>query len=812
LFLTALCTSAFAQWSWVYPQPQGHNLNDIVFLDSQTAVGVGERGTVVVTHDKGNSWSVQVMVNGLTTSLRAIDRLDANTAVAVGDNGLILRTDNQGANWISAASGTTSALLDVSFADAMHGLAAAGVTLLRTSDGGFTWQQTPVPRIMLAVDMISATAGVACGYDATIMYTSDGGASWSTGVTPVPAVAQLSFTSVDFIDSLHGLVAAESGIAGSPQHAFLSMWYVTNDGGATWSSISPFNSIDYSIYDIHIPKEVIYLGSGQVIAGYFMQCCTNTAFDYYPIGEIVVSNDGITSSHRRVTHSVNGVARNVDGLVLGVGDNGLIIKRNPDGTYVRIGGTLHSGYAGGSASAFFNTSTGMVMESDDYMFPTAYTGTVDTNVARTSDGGKTWVTMTVQNVEWFDLAYLSINEICAVGITVDGRPTVMRSTNGGGSWIVAWSGAASRKALRAITAVSSTRAVAVGDAGQMVVIDNGIVTPVSSGTTASLNDVAFGSPVVGYALAYSTMLRTSDGGATWSTVGPAPSLTAVDFVNETRGIGVGEVSGIYRTLDGGTTWNQVLASPRARLEDVDFADLSHGLAVGWDGLALMTDNGGDSWVPMDAPTGRNLDDVTLVGPGHAFVSGKSQILFEYGQTPVPTLFRSLNATPLAFGADLRWDVVTDENLSGFTITRSSSASRATIASNLTASSRSYRDGGLVPGTTYEYQLLAVDRDGSYTRSMPVKVTIPKASLELLPNQPNPFNPVTTIRFVVPEKMPVRLTIHDVAGRVVATLVDDTRDPGLHTITWNAQGMASGVYFARLHAGKTEVSRKMVLLK
>jgi len=96
--------------------------------------------------------------------------------------------------------------------------------------------------------------------------------------------------------------------------------------------------------------------------------------------------------------------------------------------------------------------------------------------------------------------------------------------------------------------------------------------------------------------------------------------------------------------------------------------------------------------------------------------------------------------------------------------------------------------------------------------MPVKVTIPKASVELLPNQPNPFNPVTTIRFVVPEKIRVTISVHDVAGRLVAMLADDVQEPGVHELTWNATGVASGVYFARMHAGKTDVSRKMVLLK
>ncbi len=84
--------------------------------------------------------------------------------------------------------------------------------------------------------------------------------------------------------------------------------------------------------------------------------------------------------------------------------------------------------------------------------------------------------------------------------------------------------------------------------------------------------------------------------------------------------------------------------------------------------------------------------------------------------------------------------------------------------------------------------------------------------QLLPNHPNPFNPNTTIRFVLPSQTRVTIVVHDVSGRVVATLLNDVRPAGAHQVTWNAVGMASGVYFAHLRTQNTDVARKMVLLK
>ncbi len=80
------------------------------------------------------------------------------------------------------------------------------------------------------------------------------------------------------------------------------------------------------------------------------------------------------------------------------------------------------------------------------------------------------------------------------------------------------------------------------------------------------------------------------------------------------------------------------------------------------------------------------------------------------------------------------------------------------------------------------------------------------------NYPNPFNPSTTINFSMPKEGLVRLTVYDVLGQEVRTLIDGRLSPGEHEVTFNADGLASGVYFSVLKEG-TEVSvKKMVLLK
>jgi hypothetical protein len=80
------------------------------------------------------------------------------------------------------------------------------------------------------------------------------------------------------------------------------------------------------------------------------------------------------------------------------------------------------------------------------------------------------------------------------------------------------------------------------------------------------------------------------------------------------------------------------------------------------------------------------------------------------------------------------------------------------------------------------------------------------------NYPNPFNPSTQIAFDLPENSRVSLKIYDVLGRKVATLLDEQREAGRHTVSWNAEGMPSGVYFTRLDAGRFSGTMKLLLMK
>ena len=85
------------------------------------------------------------------------------------------------------------------------------------------------------------------------------------------------------------------------------------------------------------------------------------------------------------------------------------------------------------------------------------------------------------------------------------------------------------------------------------------------------------------------------------------------------------------------------------------------------------------------------------------------------------------------------------------------------------------------------------------------------------NYPNPFNPSTTISFGVPRVSQVNITIYDILGKKVTTLVNEKMEPGYYFKTWDSRNkygneVAAGIYFYQIHAEGFTKTRKLILLK
>jgi len=186
---------------------------------------------------------------------------------------------------------------------------------------------------------------------------------------------------------------------------------------------------------------------------------------------------------------------------------------------------------------------------------------------------------------------------------------------------------------------------------------------------------------------------------------------------------------------------------------------------------------------------------------------------------VPVEMAAFTASVSNENVTLNWSTATETNNKGFSIERKVDngefASIKFINGKGTTSDRTnytYTDKK-VPSGNITYRLKQVDLDGTskYTDKLTVKVTAP-AVFALEQNYPNPFNPVTVIKFSVPVDGMVNLTVYNLLGERVATLINSVVKAGVHEVNFDATRLSSGVYFYRIDAGKFSSSKKMMLLK
>ena len=86
------------------------------------------------------------------------------------------------------------------------------------------------------------------------------------------------------------------------------------------------------------------------------------------------------------------------------------------------------------------------------------------------------------------------------------------------------------------------------------------------------------------------------------------------------------------------------------------------------------------------------------------------------------------------------------------------------------------------------------------------------SFYLAPAYPNPFNPITTMEYSLPEDSHVSIVVYDMLGRNVAELLDSYKTAGYHTIQWNASDQSSGVYLVKMVVGDNINTQKLMLIK
>ncbi len=177
---------------------------------------------------------------------------------------------------------------------------------------------------------------------------------------------------------------------------------------------------------------------------------------------------------------------------------------------------------------------------------------------------------------------------------------------------------------------------------------------------------------------------------------------------------------------------------------------------------------------------------------------------------------------VAWRYDVRYDTILITEESWATAIQATGESSPQPAN----SSEEFTVEDLASNTLYYFAIKTVDLAGNWSglsnvdsaQTLPLgtEVIVPD-NYELSQNYPNPFNAYTVINYYVPVPGPVKLSVYDILGRTVSTIVDEELSIGDHTAKWdgldgNGNPAATGVYFYHLRAGDQNTSRKMLLLK
>jgi len=789
-----------AQWRVMNPHPTPNNTYIGSAPSADRFITVTPQGEAVVTHDGGLTWSVvQIGGNGIYRSCYFIND---NIGWAVG-----------------------------SFMERLH----------KTTDGGltWTWQSNAPDTTKYDVFFIDQSTGWSVGYYGLIIKTTNGGDNWFSQTNT-------SITS----KTLYGVYSTDINtvyVVGNDDAVIKS-----TNGGNTWTLNSMIFSTTTSYRGVYFPP-------------------TGTGFTGFIVGNrnrIAKTTDGGATW----TPVYDGGGTNqlwaidfddsfINGIACGAAST-VFRTTNSGDTWMPVAGlpsgiTFYSVRFGSDNAAYLSGSSG--------------------NLFKSTDGGETWNQLgyrfTSSRIRDVSFADTSNGYVVGTGF-------VARTTDGGFTWITQISPFAGD--VNEVVAPSAEHAIAGCDAGNVIVTTDGgnnwnLIATGITGTNSDILAIDFVDDSYGIVAAYNgTVAKSTDGGLNWSIISTISGYSPwdMDMVDSLYGWVAGTGERISRTTDGGVTWEQQLAVGGLGTYGISFIDRDRGMAGGTSGNTYYTTNGGVNWNPAIIPPGNTIwgihfvqspvlgsigmtacasgyvyistdggmnwaqeprytistfDDIYMTDAAHAWIVGNSGVILGYNEPAnIPVELTSFTASVKQNNVTLNWSTATELNNKGFEIERllvknsnfefrnSNWIKVGFVPGRGTTteiSTYSYTDENLSPGFYY-YRIKQIDYDGSY-KYYDLEETVEIISpigFYLSQNYPNPFNPSTTISYSIPQKSLVTLKVFDVLGNEVCTLINEERESGYHQIDLIAEGLSSGIYFYRLQAGTFIETKRMVLLK
>ncbi|MCF7832403.1 MAG: T9SS type A sorting domain-containing protein [Candidatus Marinimicrobia bacterium] len=670
-------------------------------------------------------------------------------------------------------------------------LTVNGNVVQKTTDFGAHWTEILLPDdvSLTAIDAANETVAYACSDDGFVYKTIDAGDTW----TQVGDTAQFKID-MDEIDVLDANTVFISGGAGSSATGYTGWFFKTTDGGANWDTT---------------------IVSDQILDG-------DVAF-----------NDAL------------------NGIVFDDGTGGIIHTTHD-------GGATWSEYA--VTAPFGITSkrmyTGIAAGANTY-----YIGSYYNVIWKSTDNGDTWSCISeytyfleyVKKVIAFDentmMAWTSLSNI-------------LTTTDGGTTWDTLRTGTAQSGQTMAFS--SLTNGMTWSSNGQdFSTVDGSTFVPMHDWPAVSLYGIAFPAQDKVFVTATSggEVTMSDDNGNTFSYPSNVPtgftsSIYKTEFISENVGLIGGSSGYIGKTIDGGETFTTI-PTPMAELSNkhinmMHIAPNGDIFAGGSSGLVMKSTNDGDTWEMVSIEATQTVYDMCVFSNGMAMLGQGSgqfsvststvldtfEMVADYGSQSFREV-KERNGVVLVAGTDGVYKTTTDaldtliqifvepntKDMYCITFINDSLVYAAGELGLVYVSSDTGATWQEVPNDAEKTiqglrfngeKLWAVGQEGIIMYLQVIETGISKSGIpdeyDLAQNYPNPFNPVTTLKFQVPNADMVNISVYNVTGRKVASLVNKQLEAGFYSVNFDASALPSGIYLYRLTAGEFSSVKKMTLLK
>lgn len=834
-------------WTTMYTGTATH-IYSIDFVDINIGYASGINGLILKTIDGGNSWDS--LGTATNASLYNLEFLNTNTGYASGSSGTVIKTTDAGATWVTQVTPNSTALFAMDFVDVNTGYASGNLAFVfKTTDGGANWTlATTMPGgyAVFGMHFINADTGIATNMLSEALKTTDGGQTWS--VQSLDDEYYPYLRSVYFVDENTGYIAG-----GEDEFIYAGYIYKTTNGGDNWErQLLSMGSYFFDIYFTSANNGMAVGESGEIFK------TTNGGVNWVPL-KSAATTSSLNAVHFPTPDTGYAVAWGEVIKTTNAGQNWIALthpnpNHNSDGVFFVNGNT---GFIGAEQNTIWKTTDGGVTWADrqspefslyhEFYFTsetTGYMAGAQGKISKTTDGGDTWFGQTSPTTwDYRDMIFVNQNTGFIAGI----QGTMAKTTNGGDNWIL-------KSVPSGLSNFSSLDFY--GDTGIAVTSNFGkVIRTTDLGETwveipIPTNIGLTGVDIINSTTAYITgwvgmILKSTDAGLTWTRMLSSTNKNIEDlyFPTENSGFAIGMEGIILNLQTTGTFVTGVV-----RYED-DNQPVSGGrvLAVKLDrvnnqvialGSGVIQSNGtysipnlrGDTTYIVAYPNS-DLDFVPTYYP--------STIDWHTAMTILPNgslnnvnvnVYRADNpAGAGSINGGVFRSVRIDSSIIDYAIVYAKMNGEFKKYST-SISNGDYSISGLPNGTYeiianrlgFENEVLQVSiNNNTLDTNIYMDETVTGIShngsnvpgtYELKQNYPNPFNPVTKIQYSIPSASIVKITVYDITGRKMASLVNTFHNAGTYNVTFDGSNFASGVYFYMLEAKDFVNTKKMLLIK